>query len=278
MPYDFGIHPNMPMAEYVGGALGDGGEYALSRGNLRDIVKLSPLHAKMATDKSGNDATRASDLGTVVHDICLQGVKNIVWIDAPDYRTKKAQELRDAARAKNKTPMLERERSKVTGMVDAIMPELEKFGALKTEHTLLWRDERTDILCRSRPDALSDDYSTVIDLKTTSNASPEAYSKIIYSEWHDVQAAHAAAGIGAITGVAPTEWVWIVCESEAPYCVSVIYASELAIEAAHRRRDAALNRWRDCLAKDEWPGFEKLHYLTVPDWVAEQILREESRL
>lgn len=268
----------MPMAEYVGGKLCQGSDfpYALGRSNLKTIVTLSPLHAKRDIESTEDDNTRASDLGTVCHDLALEKNDRIVWIDAKNYQTKKAQELRDEAYELGKMPLLKREEKKVNGMVKAIRAELEKFGKLQVEHTLLWRDPVTQLVCKSRLDALACDMGTIIDVKTTKSASPESYKKIIYKQWHDVQMAHGAAGIAELTGIAPAEWVWIVCEDEEPFCTTPIYASEAAIETGARRRVLGLNRWRKCIDTDEWPGYDRQSYLTPPDWVTESLAREES--
>lgn len=72
------------------------------------------------------------------------------------------------------------------------------------EVTFFWKDERTGITCKCRPDALnldfSPDYGIIFDAKSTEDASRNGFRKSIVKFNYDRQSAFYTDGVFAVTG------------------------------------------------------------------------------
>ncbi|HYR45035.1 MAG TPA: hypothetical protein VER98_18535, partial [Terriglobia bacterium] len=85
------------------------------------LIQQSPLHAKSAhprlTENPVREEERHLDLGRLCHALMLEGDDIAVVIEADNYRTRAAQEARDAARSIGKCPLLAKEMVEVREMM-----------------------------------------------------------------------------------------------------------------------------------------------------------------
>jgi hypothetical protein len=106
----------------------------------------------------------------------------------------------------------------------------------------------------------------VLDLKTTADASPEQFSRSCASFGYALQNAFyidccEAAGLEAHS--------FIICtvENSAPYLCTVYELDDLSVEWGRDHYKKALNRYRECLALDDWPGFPSdITTISLPSW------------
>ncbi len=126
------------------------------------------------------------------------------------------------------------------------------------EATFLATDPHTDLEVKCRADRITNS-GWVVDLKTTQNASPDAFTKTIANYQYHVQAGFYLDVIEWATGKRPKGFLFVCIEKEAPYAVSVIRASDSMIETGSRRARELLNRMADCfktLGPDKpWPAY-----------------------
>lgn len=260
----------------------------LSKSLIQVLLNASPAHARHAHPRLNPNFMRQVeerfDLGTVVHDLYLEGYDRIAIIPFDDWRKQAAKDLRDEARARGQIPMLTAQAEQVQDMLVALRSRLGQFDLDpklfsdgKPEQTLVWADR--GVLCRCRLDWLHDDLSTIDDLKTSSRlANPAGWSRsTLWSIGGHLQQAFYVRGCQAVLGVEP-DFRFVVVETEPPHEVSVISVDPLSIGIANRQIDFALDLWRECLAKDEWPGYDKrIHYAEMPPWVENDWLAREAR-
>ena len=226
------------------------------------------------------------DLGTIVHQLLLEGhTDSLVAIDADNFRTKAAQEERDAAYAAGRTPILVGNLARVQAMVDAVRERLHDheadpplFTDGKAEQTIVW-EEPGGVMCRSRPDWLRDDLASIDDLKTTSrSADPETYSRALFGVGGDIQAAFYLRGLRTVTGADRAEFRWVIIETDAPYALSVVSPDPALLELADKKVQYAINLWRRCLTSGEWPGYPtRTCYAELPAWEEARWLAKEER-
>jgi hypothetical protein len=138
----------------------------------------------------------------------------------------------------------------------------------KAETTHMWNDAATGLQCKCRPDWLTDDGSLIIDLKTTEDASPRAFSRSI-SQWrYHAQAAWYLDGVEQATGTRPEQFLFICVEKKAPYAVAV-YAADadmIAVGAQTAARD--LDVLATCKAANAWPGYsDQIEPISLPAWM-----------
>ena len=124
------------------------------------------------------EAKTEFDLGVAAHLAVLEPARqadSIVVIEAGDYRTMKAREARDAARAAGKVPLLPYQFDIVRAIAGSIRAHpiaAQAFRGGDAEVTLTWHDVETDIPCKARPDYLPAHGRWLVDLKTAASANP----------------------------------------------------------------------------------------------------------
>jgi hypothetical protein len=140
------------------------------------------------------------------------------------------------------------------------------------EATFLATDPHTDLEVKCRADCITDS-GWVVDLKTTQNASPDAFTKTIANYQYHVQAGFYLDVIEWATGQRPKGFLFVCVEKEAPNAVSVIRASDSMIEAGSRRARELLNQMADCFntfgPNQSWPAYSQdIVEVNLPAWAS----------
>lgn len=253
---------------------------SLSRSVIQTMVQKSPAHARAEHPKlnplwSREDKT-AFDVGTVCHQLLLDGAAGVQVIAHDSWRTNAAKEARDDARAHGFVPLLEHEWEQVDAMMTAVREQLAQrhddpplFTDGSPEVTLAWED--SGVLCRARLDWLTADRRTVDDFKTSSDAEPFKFSRgSFYNHGYDLQAAWYRRGVRACFGTDPVFRLAVV-EKQAPYQLIVFDAAPDVLALAEAKIEWALATWKTCLETGEWPGYPaRTHSVTLPPWAEDQ--------
>lgn len=141
----------------------------------------------------------------------------------------------------------------------------------QAELSLVWDDAHTGVRCRSRLDfhaplIAGGDEPTIVDVKTTRDASPRAFSKAISEHGYHRQAAMYLDGCAAV-GLAAKHFVFIAVEKEPPFAVGVYRLMDDAIEFGRAQLRYLLARYLQCRETDEWPGYsDNIEDITLPSW------------
>lgn len=262
---------------------------SLSASIAKILCSSSPAHAKVAHPKFNPDVARKEaahfDIGTAAHAMLLEGRDAVAVIDADDWRTKAAKQERDEAREQGKVPLLVCQWDDVQAMVVAACEQLaavdlepKPFVAGKPEQTIVW-EEPNGVLCRSLIDWLHDDHSTVDDYKTTSrSASPEQWSRSIFSFGGDIQAAFYLRGLNAVFGDAARDFRFVVQETFPPYALAVFSLAPDAFALAEAKVEYAIRKWGECLSSGSWPAYPtRVCHVEMPVWEEIRFHEREMR-
>jgi|GWRWMinimDraft_5_1066013.scaffolds.fasta_scaffold00438_12 hypothetical protein len=244
-------------------------------------------HPKLNPPEEDDDNAKY-DLGTVAHTMLLNEGKEIVVIDANDWKKKVSQEARDEAFAAGKQPCLVHIYEKAVEMAAAARnqladdktnfdaftngtPEVSGFAKLQTDNGKIWG--------RNRIDWLMDDKQRIYDYKTWAmNPDPEAFVKYLIREGRDIQAPHYTAVTAAIESHITGEDIdwdaftfrFVVQHNQKPYTLSIIEYDSRMAEFSHDRWKWAIEKWARCGKAGKFPGYAPTtHYVTPPSW-AEQ--------
>jgi len=124
----------------------------------------------------------------------------------------------------------------------------------KAEHSFFTKEAETGELVKCRPDYLHDAGDLIVDIKSTTDAHPDTFSKDATNYMYDLAVPWYFDIVRAVTGTPPRHWVWIVIEKEEPYAVGIYYAQKHDIIRARdtcRRylmeiaRQRKLGTWED---------------------------------
>jgi len=256
---------------------------SLSRSVIQTLIQKTPAHARAAHPKLNpmweRETKPAFDVGTVCHQLLLDGAAGVQVIAYDSWRTNAAKDAAAEARAHGLIPLLEKDWEQVDAMMTALRAQLEQrgdglFTGGEHEVTLAW--EERGVLCRARLDYLTD--REIHDFKTSSNPEPAKFSRSSFFDYgYDLQDAFYRRGVKACLGD-DREFKLAVVEKTAPYSLIVFESSPDTLELANRKIDWALVVWARCLAEDSWPGYStRTHSVTLPPWAEPQWFDREAR-
>lgn len=248
------------------------------------LDNATPLKAKFSHPKLNPDYREKQDdkfdIGKVAHSIFLENdPSRVVVVEAKDWRTDKAKEERDGARAAGKTALLQRHFKDVMAMVKAA----DAF-VLKSEIGSYWLDGESEVTgialedgvwLRSRFDRISKNRRVIMDYKSTTDASPEGFSRQIVRMGYDFQEAFYRRVARAL-GVTGPRFVFLAQECEPPYECSLHGCDPAMQEIADAKVERAIRIWQQCTKTKEWPSYGgRIHWTIPTTW---QMNEHEMRL
>ena len=149
-----------------------------------------------------------------------------------------------------------------------------------SELTILWEHD-SGVLCKSRIDRVveHDVLGTVaVDYKTTRNAQPgrHEFGRSALRHSYDVQAAFYLEALASV-GLPTDNFCFVAQEKTPPYdVVSYVVPAEpeaagpSLMEVARQDMESALETYKECSTKGEWPGYtgaeDRIQTLKVPHW------------
>lgn len=122
------------------------------------------------------------------------------------------------------------------------------------ERSMFWRDKKTGIWLKSRPDAVPTASGDFSDLKTTTSVQWNELSRTIGSYAYHQQAALVSEAARECADLATASFSFVFVEKKPPYCVRVVMlkAEHIALGAVQNRR--ALDLIARCIKAKKWPG------------------------
>jgi len=268
---------------------------SLSSSGAKTIIGKSPFHfwfdSPLNPERPPEDDKPHLVIGKAAHDMLLLEDR---WPDhyhvLPDgfnagHTNKWGDAIveAEAARKAGKTIMRASDRNVVLTVASAIRRNDLACSVLsngRPEVTLAWQDDRTGVWLRARPDWLPnsviDGGKTVIlsDLKfmTPTHCDPAGFSRAIASFGYHQSLAFYADGIKAIYGRAPTHYLLVVVEKDAPWSVSLYEVDPNDIERGRFQNRRAIAIFADCLQSGKWPGYaDQPERVGLPQWSRKMI-------
>lgn len=170
-------------------------------------------------------------------------------------------------------------------MRDAVYahPKARKLlsGKGMAELSAIWNDKVNGVLCRARFDRFAPDFAAIVDVKTTMNASKDAFARTIHSYGYHRQAALYLAGAEA-TGLQARHFVNVVVEKERPYAVAAYEMDEGSLDAGLLTLRPLLDLYKHCIETDTWPGYsDDIEPIAIPSYAFQQAdteAREAARV
>ena len=246
---------------------------SLSSTIAKKLLAQSPLHAWTASPRLNPDYvskdSKTFDIGRAAHRAILGKGEDFVAIPEAVLAangaasTKEAKAFIAEAREAGLTPLKADDVAAVDLMASSVKRQLALMGiTLSPDRSEMVAVADIDsIMCRAMIDnAPADNRLPLYDLKTTTDASPEAITRAVEAYGYDVQAAHYLDVWEAATGER-RKFRFIFVEKEPPFACSVIQLFDDVdsdadwMGAARSKAKEARRIWGECLKLDYWPGY-----------------------
>jgi hypothetical protein len=264
-----GLHEAVPESVYHARVLGMASKSAL------DQVNRSGAHYRAWVAGLLERSTFALRFGNAIHCAVLEPERFArEYVIAPDFgdcRKRDNKLARDAWRRENARATVLRNADGLAtlGMIRSVVAHplvAALFEGGVEEATLRWDDEPTGLACKGRVDLYRQDLATAIDVKSTTDASPSAFRRDLWTYGYYRQDAFYRAGFRAL-GAPVDHFVFVCVEKSPPHAVALYAIDADALERGTRDNDVLLARLADHVARDEWPGYpESIQTLQLPRW------------
>lgn len=256
-------------------------EASLSSSIANVLDKEAAIHAHARHPKLGGVPSKETDTfeaGTLAHSLILGEGKEIVVVEAEDWRTKAAREEREKARGDGKVAVLGHVFKEAKSTATELLQRFAHLGIVlngESELAALWGEDSTfgPIQCRGMLDHWHRGSSTIYDLKSCRSASLTSVQRSCEGYGYDIQR---AAYVSAIEKNIPelvgrVEFVFVFFELAPPFAVTPVRMSGAFRELGQRRWKLAVEKWARCMRTNHWPAYvERITDLDPPAWAMQR--------
>ena len=229
----------------------------ISSSGLVKFIQYSPAHYKAYLTEP-REQTDAMALGSAIHMAILEpNLFESTYVCKPQdmsFATKEGKEWKSKNAGKSilafdkfETCLRIRDKFNKSPILKAYVSGGE------AESSWFWEDPQTGLVCKCRPDYLIG--NTILDIKTTEDCRPNHFQYQIRKYRYDVQSAFYVRGMEKCLG-SKVNFLHVVVEKNAPFEVSVYQLDEASIERASLDVHNALFQMKECMDKNEWPGYD----------------------
>lgn len=282
-----GIHFDVPAKVYFADpAPGP----SLTQSLAKIILAQSAGHAKLEhprlTPQAEMEAEKydsAKAIGSAAHSLLCGRGKDVVIVEADDWRTKIAKETRDTVIVDGRLPILAKHHARAAAMVKAARGQLDDAGWKEAfrdgngEAVLIWEED--GIWFRTMIDWLYDFQPICCDYKTSGmSVAPHTIGRLAVDAGWDVQAAMHERGLAILDpgSAGRRKFRFAAQENYPPYALTPVELSEHWLTMGRKKLQHAIDTWRRCMETDTWPLYPSQPVSPeYPGWQEAQWLERE---
>ncbi|MGW2666088.1 PD-(D/E)XK nuclease-like domain-containing protein [Nocardia tengchongensis] len=265
-PTEPGLYADIPEPIY------HGDKTSLSSSGIRELLKPGgPAHFQDKL-KRGSAPQPHFDEGHAAHAEVLGTGLEVVEIQAKDWKSKAAQEARDRAHRAGQVPLLTHQVEMVRAMGDVVRANPTAMALLsggRPEVSGYAIDPQTWVRLRSRTDYLIEHGNglvTVVDYKTTTDASPRGFAASAEKYGYVIQEAVYRRVLAAL-GFEVDVFKFIAQEKTPPYLISFHENAIDDVALADVLVSRAIEIYAQCTATNEWPGYgDETNIIRMSRW------------
>jgi hypothetical protein len=145
----------------------------------------------------------------------------------------------------------------IQGMANALAREpLVKAGILngQIERSMFWKDKKTGVWLKSRPDAVPGDSPDFADLKGAHSVKFEDVRRAIGDFGYHQQGALVRAAAREILDYKSITFTLVLVEWKRPHCVRIVTLKDNDLDLGDRQNRWALDTFAKCWKEKRWPG------------------------
>ena len=234
-----------------------------------DLIHRSPAHYHLSAKR---EPTRAMAIGTAIHTALLEPERFASeYVLLSDTRDRRASEYKEAVKHHDPERVLvAKEAANVAGMQETVRSNSDVRALLDAdghrELSVFAHDPDTGTLVRCRFDLLTT-AGAALDLKKTQDARVREFERAIARYRYHVQVAFYSDVFEWATGRTLPEFLLLAVEEEPPHTAVPYTLGDMSLAQGRREYRADLDRYAECVASGEWPGYvPDSHIIDVPDW------------
>lgn len=245
-PLADGIHKDVAFDRYLK-------EDRVSKSGLWTAYNKSPAHARVE-----KKTTAAMVRGSVTHCVLLE----------PDMFPKRYKRG-PADRRGNKWKLMleeygeylltESDYDNAASLRDAIKdnPFIRRLtgNGVFREITACATDPATGLKIKARADAYVPGDGIIVELKTTADARPESFLRVVKDFGYHMGEAHYSHTWTLAGGVNLKAFVFVALEPEPPYAVKIYELDADAVAEGEAIRQKAMETWARCVETNDWPAY-----------------------
>lgn len=256
---------------------------AVSQSGLK-LVLRSPRHYWHEYVRPGAErkTTKAKDFGSALHMAIFEPHRIDVEVavmpeDAPpDRRSKANREWHEEYERLNAGKIILSSKDKqrlddCAGEARSLAEVQELLADGEPELSLHWTDPGLMVDQKARIDFAHRDFKFLVDLKSTEDASQDAFSRSIWSYRYDFQGAAYLEAVFQCVDILPRAFFIIAAETQPPFGAKVYRLDEATIARGKHDYERALATYAQCrhsgLSKQCWPAYESgISPISIPPW------------
>lgn len=257
----------------------------LSHSEAKLLRNRTPYHVHMLRTHAGEAPPRKASpqmlLGTATHCLVLEPstFETRYCTDLDENRNSKAyREFARECASAGLSPISDDDRERVFGMRDSLLrnPQIaDSLSEGRAEVSAWFTDPASGVLCKCRPDFVrptrNGSGALLVDLKTTSDASPDMFSRSIATFGYHTQADWYCHGYGLAANLEVDGMLFIVVETEFPYACKAYTLDDASLEQAARLNARVRATYAQCMRSGIWPGYgDDVADIGLPRWAYTQ--------
>jgi hypothetical protein len=296
-----GLHANIPAEEY----------HAIDRcSNSRlSLLKRSPAHAKQAIDEGPTPSTKSQRIGTATHTAVLEPELAVEAFDVAEQcsattnsgsqcsysgKVRRSGDWycgthdpgeEEAGPAYDGLVVSEDQHESICRMRDSVhthpaASELLACGG-RPELTALFDhadvdtatgEVRSKLACKARIDYVHPGGNALVDLKTTRDASKEAFQRDVWNRGYFRQLAFYRYALATLGRCDLARAYIVAVEKKAPFAVAVYELTKTTLRAGWRQLEDLLATYAQCERTGNWPGYSReAQELELPHWAWDKL-------
>ena len=241
-----------------------------------DLIARSPAHywaRYLDPNRVRKPDTAAQAFGSLVHTAILEPHKlESLYAVAPDLN-KNTNAYKEWRASQSGIIVDSSDMQTALRMRDAVMRNLRARQLLElggaTEEAIYAKCPETGALVKIKPDRYARAHCIMLDVKTTTDASPRAFAKSVAEYRYHVQDAFYT-DVAVWAGGAANWFFFIAVEKEPPYAVAVYQLDSEATDKGRALYRENLNTYAHCLRTGDWHAYKQERdedfVLSLPKW------------
>lgn len=231
-----------------------------------DLIKRSPAHYK---DRESYKSTPAKELGTMIHYAMLEPElfesryvripQHLIGLDKRSKLNKRLWEEFEISLGPGKEKITNPQWESCMAIRDKAHSKQKVRWLLsqgQSEVSGYWIDEETGVVCKFRADKMHD-RQVLVDIKSTEDASYEAFKRACKKYWYDLQGSWYLDGATQTTGIPYNNFILIGFEKVKPHAVAAYRVHPRSIQKCRELYRKNLNTYALCLNSGLWPDYDE---------------------